>query len=868
MKHKSIIRLVLVVQLVIMFLSSCTDVLDLSNDVAGADYVRLVPTISEMNDLKPTDATRAMAAKHVMALKPAGGQVSHAKSSARHTGNVPQFYLHIEPSLQMSDSRRQVDGTRATFQTNNTISELTYRIFMEGDADGKAYVEKGLTTKDNNWMTDTEWPHGSGKKFRIYSLSPFNDYVIKSAQITNEDKLNINTRPIIFYEMPDSAEQVDLIYAESELLDPEVSHAVTMNYRHLFSGIALSEGSMVSGFKIKTVEIKGLYYKGTCDLNDGNISWTVDETAKKDFTLTKNYTAVGRNPTTITADNQAELMVIPQTAPADATITVTLELPKIGEKKLTASIAGTKFQRGVAYWFLISTRAVNWRYTLNVSQSELTTPYNGGTAGITVNSWRTSANNDNSTTTQVAEPYKIEYSKDNGTTWTDEAPSWLTGVPTYTDGAMSNQTSVETDAQTAVYKTHSANLKDKADVTDYDLSLYDIDGRNIIGGSSTANCYIIRGPGTYRIPCVYGNTLKFGQYNGYAVDEKNESGEGKAFVDYSGTRISESHYKFQPTSADVLWQSTSDVITSPSVTTGNDMSYVTFTVDQANLQQGNAVIAARDAYGTVMWSWHLWITDTKLTTTTSDFFTQNLGWVSSSDTYSYYPARSVLLRISQTSPLSDADPVIITVNQTEADVDNTTSGTGLYYQWGRKDPFRGSDITEGNSTVISDEGQAPLYLSIQSPSTPLLYYWYYSRWNYDLYDWTSDHYNVLWNARYATQSTNTPVEKSVFDPCPYGYRVPRGKKTSEEMFSSLPNMGYYSLGRGGDGYWSDYYLTVSNNSTTKYYWTTRAEKNANASEWYGYVVSSNGYNKEEHCSSLLPVRPYIDAESGKPLQNN
>ena len=637
-----------------------------------------------------------------------------------------------------------------------------------------------------------------------------------------------------------------------------------MNYRHLLAGIALAEGSMVSGLKVKTVEIKGLYSKGSCDLKD--LKWTVENTATKDFTITKNYTSVGRNPTVITPTGSDELMVIPQTAPNGATITVTIELPNKSERKLTASIAGTKFERGVVYWLILSTRAVNWRYTLNVSQKTVNTPYGGGTAAITVNSWRTSANNDGSANTQEAVPYTISYSEDGGNSWSDNAPAWLTGVPSYNPNQLSNETSITTGAQTAMTSSHKANLQGKAAVKDYDLSRYDINGK-ALGAPCTANCYVLHGPGTYRIPCVYGNTLKLGQYNGYAVDGQNESGEGEAFVNYSGTRIDESNYKFTPASADVVWQSTSGVITNTAVTPGSDgMSYITFTVNKTNLAQGNAVIAARNSSGTVMWSWHLWITDATLTSPYNDFLTQNLGWVSSSDSYNHYPARSVLLRITQTDPLSDAPSVVITVNQTEGNVDiDPSAGSCLYYQWGRKDPFQGSDITEDKSTVISDEGQAPRYLSIQNPSTPLLYYWYYSSRSYDLYDWNSDHYNVLWNARYSTQQVNTPVEKSVYDPSPYGFRVPRGQKTFE-IFSTLPNMGYYSLGRGRDS-WYGYYVTVSNNSD-KYYWTTRANNDAYASQWYGYIVSSDGYNVQEHCSSLLPVRPYKDAESGKPLQTN
>ena len=854
MNNRTFISLILVMQLAIMLLVSCTDRLGIDNGAADGDVVRFAPAISEMNDLQPSAATRAMATKHVIRLS--------------RTEGTPQLYLHIEPELEMEGGARQTNGTRAAYITNNTISKLYYSIFQENGTPGKPLVEKGLTTKADNWMTTTEWPHGSRQKFKVYSISPFDETFTKHGSVTNVSSIDFNTPPVISYETPDSAEQSDLVYAVSDPCDPEASHVITMNYRHLLAGIALSEGSMVSGLKVKTVEIKGLYSKGSCDLKD--LTWTVDNTVTKDFTIKKNYTSVGRNPTVITPTGSDELMVIPQTAPDGATITVTIELPNKSERKLTASIAGTKFERGVVYWLILSTRAVNWRYTLNVSQKTVNTPYGGGTAAITVNSWRTSANNDGSANTQEAVPYTISYSEDGGKTWSDNAPAWLTGVPSYNPNQLSNETSITTGAQTAKTSSHKANLQGKAAVKDYDLSRYDINGK-ALGAPCTANCYVLHGPGTYRIPCVYGNTLKLGQYNGYAVDGQNESGEGEAFVNYSGTRIDESNYKFTPASADVVWQSASGVITNAAVATGSDgMSYVTFTVNKTNLQQGNAVIAASDASGTVMWSWHLWITDATLTSPYNDFLTQNLGWVSSSDSYNHYPARTVLLRIQQTNELSDADPVFITVNQTEGNVDiDPSAGSCLYYQWGRKDPFRSSDITKDNSTLITTNGGAPLQNAIKNPSKPMLYYYTPSWWEggrSDLYDWTSDHYNVLWNACYSTQQVNTPVEKSVYDPSPYGFRAPRGLKTFE-IFSTLPNMGYYSLGRDRDSRYG-YYVTVSNHSSTKYYWTTRAENNAKASEWYGYIVSSGGYNDQEHCSSLLPVRPYKDAESGKPLQTN
>lgn len=859
MNNRYAITLSLALQLLVLVLGSCTDGLGLTPETAG-DRVRFAPTVSEINDLRPTAATRAMATKHVVRLSRPDG--------------APQLYLHIEPALEMGDSRRRADGTRAIYTTNNTISKLYFTIFKEKDPAGQPFVEKGLTTKEDNWITGTEWPHGSGQKFKVYSISPFEpsftDPTIDS--VDNASQVDYNTPPTVTYKMPDIDKQEDIVYAESDPLDPEASHAITMNYRHMLAGIALAEGSMLSGLKLTKVEIKGLYAKGTCQLSKDNMVWTIDPKVTKDFTIIKDYIAVGQNSALITSTDSAELMVIPQTAPDGASITVTLQLPNGSKRTLTASLAGQTFERGVVYWLLISTNALNWKYTLNVTTKSFDMPYNGGTADLTVNSWRTTANSDGATTTQEAVPFKVEYSEDNGKNWTSTKPAWLTGVPTFVDGDISSQTTITTDAQTAqtaTPQTHSANLQNKPAVKDYDLSLHDVSGKEL-GAACTANCYVIHGPGTYRLPCVYGNTLKLGQYNGYAVDYLNQSGQGRAFVDYTGTRISGSNYQFSPSTADVLWQSTDGAVTNLAVTKGNDgMWYVTFTVNKTGLQPGNAVIAARDASNNVMWSWHLWITDAKLTTSSSDFLTQNLGWVSASDSYSHYPARSVQLRISQTDALSDAEPVIITVNQTEADVEaDPSKGSCLYYQWGRKDPFRGSDITEDNSRLITRQNQAPLYLSIQIPTTPILYYYYYSSNYYDRYDWTSDHYNVLWNARYSTQQVNTPVEKSVYDPSPYGFRAPRGRQTYKEIFSSLPNMGYYSLDRDYD-YWNDYYITVPKYIDTKYYWTSRANNNATpASDWVGFIVSPHGYDKTAYCSSLLPLRPYKDTESGNPLQKS
>ena len=97
--------------------------------------------------------------------------------------------------------------------------------------------------------------------------------------------------------------------------------------------------------------------------------------------------------------------------------------------------------------------------------------------------------------------------------------------------------------------------------------------------NSTANCYIVSHSGTYTFPTVMGNS--------------NES------VGIVAT-------------ADVLWEClgtdeppvVGDLIEEASFSDG----FIRFVVP-VDFKKGNAVIAARDASGTILWSWHIWMTD-------------------------------------------------------------------------------------------------------------------------------------------------------------------------------------------------------------------------------------------------------------------
>ena len=163
---------------------------------------------------------------------------------------------------------------------------------------------------------------------------------------------------------------------------------------------------------------------------------------------------------------------------------------------------------------------------------------------------------------------------------------------------------------------------------------------------------------------------------------------------------------------------------------------ITFT---ATDKKGNAVIAARDASSRILWTWHIWMTDEpeecKYANGAGVMMDRNLGATS-------------------------AEP-------------GDVGALGLLYQWGRKDPFLGSSSisssTLANSTIIwpsavsSNSSNGTIAYATANPTTFIAY----NSSNLDWYFTGSTHTdNTRW--------TTSEADKSIYDPCPAGWRVPDG----------------------------------------------------------------------------------------------
>ena len=160
--------------------------------------------------------------------------------------------------------------------------------------------------------------------------------------------------------------------------------------------------------------------------------------------------------------------------------------------------------------------------------------------------------------------------------------------------------------------------------------------------------------------------------------------------------------------------------------------------------KGNVKIAAFDANGNIVWSWHIWITDKPQNQGYSNGYValdRNLGAVTD-DCNTYRKEHS--------------------------------AWSGLYYQWGRKDPiFRATvDGSPDNPWLV--DGKADIS---ETPGTmrdvtrnPVTYYFDKSGGN----SWLSDtdpgyrNFDHFWGY----VSVRDDIVKTIYDPCPPGYRVP------------------------------------------------------------------------------------------------
>ena len=178
-------------------------------------------------------------------------------------------------------------------------------------------------------------------------------------------------------------------------------------------------------------------------------------------------------------------------------------------------------------------------------------------------------------------------------------------------------------------------------------------------------------------------------------------------------------------------------------------------VDEKNY--GNVGLAAYDVNGKILWTWHIWIQP--------GTFVVNLGDYTVMDR-----------NLGATFAPSDTETI---------DGNNLAASFGMYYQWGRKDPFfpPASQSTTGNDTYYWFEktsggwvrrsentitGKSSIQASVENPLrffSSSNTFWQTTYTNY------KGEANDFWGYVGSAGSIGESFAKTMYDPCPPGYKV-------------------------------------------------------------------------------------------------
>ncbi len=324
---------------------------------------------------------------------------------------------------------------------------------------------------------------------------------------------------------------------------------------------------------------------------------------------------------------------------------------------------------------------------------------------------------------------------------------------------------------------------------------------------------------------------------------------------FSAETIGENQGSISPTEVSIVWKSSPGPITYTRLVDGMIQFHIAYDEydydgddDTTDIVEGNALLGAYDASGDLLWSWHIWITDfqeedRELSLNGETIMSRNLG-ANDNSTYNYY---------------------------------TILESYGLYYQWGRKDPFVGPyyfDASESTDASTTDEGDSSVAISYEecTSSTGKLTYTNENPVSFILGDEDSD-YDWLYSAHSDELWGET---KTINDPCPKGWRVASASTfnglriptiTQSEADAIADDYGWLLSDSSGAsalfmGLGRRTYLTgkVSNVNLNEsrptpwagYYWTVDADKNTNNSSYAMYFA----YDQADLSNNVINMSSY------------
>jgi len=258
--------------------------------------------------------------------------------------------------------------------------------------------------------------------------------------------------------------------------------------------------------------------------------------------------------------------------------------------------------------------------------------------------------------------------------------------------------------------------------------------------------------------------------------------------------------------------------------------------------------AETDGY---MWSWHIWLTPYNPD--------ENVGgWQEGK--YSYQVPNGSLHKYSslETMPMFKGKFMMdrnlgATKYQPSSTITNedVKEASGMYYEYGRKDPFPGRRLYDihgnpksfGNGSEVDQygvqlrHGPAAIYVSVMKP------YLYYTR-NPELptNDWVVQNSLDGWDWNDLNKSAKGGNGKSFFDPCPPGWKIP-----PPEVLKSFGDKDYVYASNCVD--WKN--LDLNKAGFTNY------------RGWLTYLSGEEGWNQKSGDVAYFPTSSHRAYETGQ-----
>ena len=359
--------------------------------------------------------------------------------------------------------------------------------------------------------------------------------------------------------------------------------------------------------------------------------------------------------------------------------------------------------------------------------------------------------------------WKVQYSTSKNGPWSDTQPAAWT--PSF--GAMFSLTKTYGDGSLpSVGEANAANIARDHDVSEkeesgfdseqaaiavlqgrgtlpssgtgyFDLSkhpFYPVESVETVIAQETANCYVITRPGKYKFPLVYGNAICNGATNTKSFAPQGTDAVNdinyylRRFVRHDDKPITDPWLKNNgatPTDAVVVWQDVTNadmqILLDDDISV--DADYVYFEIKSERIRPGNILLAARQN-GTIVWSWHIWVTEKDLTPhhikdkqgLPHYMMDYNLGWTDKVSAHGWHwNDWPFYVRVIQTDASGNilnstnpqnvdatgaADVFCVTQFGESISVD-ANIGSNTFYQWGRKDPLLPAANSNTNKRVYS-----------------------------------------------------------------------------------------------------------------------------------------------------------------------